>query len=443
MKKATRLTILAVCIILFFIFTPYIVLYSMGYRLDFANIKILATGGIYVRSYPQADQIIIDSKIDGKPGMFLNAFFVQNLAPQNHTLLVKKPGYFSYGKNVSVIENHVTKLENILLIKENLSFDLLAEKTDYFSLSSDKKYILVSEYSQESLALEYLQLSSPGLKKNYSVLLKNTEILDTTWADNSNIALIKIKNASDVSYYIFDPSSAKTVLAAVPYLDKNSTQIYFDGAQIYYVENQTLYYLKNTKVTALIKDIAAYKILDNKILALSSDGLLLEYDVLGKLLQNITTKKFLLYKNKSYKLSVEFQRTFLETNDSLYLFDPDKEAFADFYSPIENYEILFAPDGKNLILSNSNEIYLYSFEEKLYKKLFSGEKIKNCQWLNNDYIIFEDNKTIKISEIDYRGNINIVSLPPDNPSQIAFNRQDGKLYVLAEKQLIFSEKITQ
>ena len=94
----------------------------MGYRVDFINMEVLATGGIYVRSYPQANQIIIDSKIEGKPGMFLNAFFVQDLLPKNHTVLVKKTGYFDYQKNILVAENQVTKIENILLIKQNIFY---------------------------------------------------------------------------------------------------------------------------------------------------------------------------------------------------------------------------------------------------------------------------------------------------------------------------------
>ena len=48
----------------------------MGYRFDFEKMEITSTGGIYVRSFP-AQQIIIDSKIIEKPGIFSNATFTK------------------------------------------------------------------------------------------------------------------------------------------------------------------------------------------------------------------------------------------------------------------------------------------------------------------------------------------------------------------------------
>lgn len=457
MKKITRLIILSGCVVLFFIFAPYIVLYSMGYRVDFTNIKILATGGIYVRSYPQADQIIIDSKIEGKPGMFLNAFFIQDLIPENHTVLVKKVGYFDYQKNISVTENKVTKIEDILLINQNIIFDPIVEKANYFSVSSDNKNILVANTSVKSIDFAYFALSDPTERKEYSVPAQATKILDVKWSDDSKMALIKIQKTSNVLYYIFNPSKITQQALPLAYLDKNSQQISFnskDLTQLFYIENNTLYSLKNNKVTTVIKDIIAYKISDSGILWLSSDGFLNQSDILGVLIQKITTEKINLNANKNYKLNVISGKTFLEENDNLYILDEGTKAFDDFNSPISNYEILSSSDGKNLILGNDNEIYLYSFLDKKYEKIFSGSSIAGYQWLNNNYIIFTSDGQIKISEIDYRGNINIVSLPDslslsednnikNNPSQVFFNQSDGKIYILTENQLISSEKITQ
>ena len=65
MKKRTRLIIMLACVACFLVVAPILVFYSMGYRFDFAKMKITATGGIYVRTYPVADRILIDSKILG------------------------------------------------------------------------------------------------------------------------------------------------------------------------------------------------------------------------------------------------------------------------------------------------------------------------------------------------------------------------------------------
>jgi len=81
----------------------------------------------------------------------------------------------------------------------------------------------------------------------------------------------------------------------------------------------------------------------------------------------------------------------------------------------------------------------------------SPEKITDCVWLNNDYIIISSATNIIISEIDYRGNVNTVTLPQTttiagketdiSKPQIFFNRQDGKLYILANDILLSSEKL--
>ncbi|MCX6723390.1 MAG: hypothetical protein NT094_05015, partial [Candidatus Staskawiczbacteria bacterium] len=83
------------------------------------------------------------------------------------------------------------------------------------------------------------------------------------------------------------------------------------------------------------------------------------------------------------------------------------------------------------------------------------------QWVNNSYIIFTEGDLpaqagkIIISEIDYRGNINTVTLPqtitlPSDPNitiniknpEIYFNQQEGKIYLMTNNTLLSSDKIT-
>ena len=137
MTKKTRLIILLCCVVCFFVVAPILVAYSEGYRFDFEKMKIVATGGIYVRTFPSADKITIDGNISEKPGIFLNWIFVQSLLPKNHTVSIKKNGYYDYFKTLPVEENQVTKLENVLLIKKAIAFSNGApfgsDKIDYFS----------------------------------------------------------------------------------------------------------------------------------------------------------------------------------------------------------------------------------------------------------------------------------------------------------------------
>ncbi|OGZ62414.1 MAG: hypothetical protein A3C58_03210 [Candidatus Staskawiczbacteria bacterium RIFCSPHIGHO2_02_FULL_34_10] len=170
MTKKIRLIILAVCVLLFIIITPYVVLYSLGYRIDFENKKIVTTGGIYVRVLPQGSEVLIDSKINNKTGLFSNSVFVQNLLPKQHSVLIKKDGYYNYQKNLLVKENEVTKLEHVILFKKNILFEILADKNQ----SPFNQPVIEDKYIIKNSNLYY---SSAKENANITLLQKNTSII--------------------------------------------------------------------------------------------------------------------------------------------------------------------------------------------------------------------------------------------------------------------------
>ena len=297
MIKRVRFIILIVCVFLFFVITPYIIGYSLGYRIDFEQKKIVATGGIYLRAWPSPADVYIDSKIIDKTSLITNSVFTQNLLPKNHLVTVKKDGYFDYQKTLLVKEKEVTKLEHILLVKKDINFEALTDKTQ-----------------------------SPFAKQER----------------------FSIKNNN-----LYDNSSGKSVL--------------------------------------IIKNVIAFDVDQNNIYWVGKDNLLYKSDFSGK-----------------EKIKV----------------------FESFYSPIKNIKI--SPDRAKILFYNDYEIlfaYLSSPDsDKIFLNRFS-EKIGDCFWLNNDYVIFTLAGKIKISEIDNRNEINMAELPDIKPVKIYFDAQDKKLYI--------------
>ncbi len=361
MTKQIRLLILLVCVVCFFVIAPVLVLYSMGDRFDFEKVKITATGGIYVRTFPAADQIIIDSKAVQKPGIFSNSVFVQSLLPKDHAVLVKKTGYYDYLKTLPVKENQVTKIENVLLFKKNIHFQTIADQTQSPFLNQDK-------------------------------------------------FVIKTGNL----YYSNVPENSALT----------STQ----------------------KSTPIIKKLAAFTQQNNTIVWLGADGLLYRSDLASPsaVPAKLTAAPLKIIKTGTYKVITGANDIFVYNNGGLSRLNPTTKELDDSYSALKDLKV--SPDNKNVIFYNDNSIYvsllpLLSSSKNilLYK---SSEKIANCLWLNNDYIIFTAGNEIIISEIDYRGNINTVTLDPDVKSpEIYFNRQDGKIYILTGNILLSSERI--
>lgn len=184
MTKKTRLIILLICMVCFLLVAPYIILYSLGYRVDVMHFKILATGGIYVRTYPAADQVIIDSKDFEKPGLFSNSIFVQNLLPKEHSILIQKNGYYGYAKILPVVGKEVTKLENVFLFKKNIQFTLLANstKSPFLAANQPNQFVIKNNNlyyasTTQNGNLTAIQKATPIIKNLVAFTLSNNTII--------------------------------------------------------------------------------------------------------------------------------------------------------------------------------------------------------------------------------------------------------------------------
>ncbi|MCX6723388.1 MAG: PEGA domain-containing protein, partial [Candidatus Staskawiczbacteria bacterium] len=258
MTKKTRLMILLVCVVCFFVISPLLVAYSMGYRFDFDKMKVTETGGIYVRTFPAADQITIDSNISQKPGLFSNWIFVQSLMPKDHSVLVKKNRYYDYSKTIPVQEKEVTKLENILLIKTLIGFKSFAGQIDYFSTSLNNQNIITATANEKDITISYHPLTSNKPIEAFSIA-QTGKVSGIKWSNDSSKALIEIQSYNNNFYYLFDSAllaqitKTKPVIARLTYLDKKTTQVSFnpqDSQQLFFIKNNVLYSIKNNKTLA-------------------------------------------------------------------------------------------------------------------------------------------------------------------------------------------------
>jgi hypothetical protein len=466
MNKKARFIILLACVALFLIIAPYLAMYSMGYRLNFENWEVTATGGIYVSATPQASEIIIDSLNSKKLGMFSNSVFVQDLIPQAHTVLIKKDGYFDYQKTLDVIENEVTKLEKVILFKNTTQYDLGFEEVESFSISPDKKNILAEGTNTQSLDFYYFSAGSPETKTTYSLPLKYTSVLDVIWSQDSKKALIKTKSSAGAyAYYLLNFSSRIQTATPISYLNSKASLVDFnpqDSSQVFWLENNSLYSAKDAKTTAVAKNIIDYVFQNGNIVWLSTAGQLYQSDISGQnpnLLASWPVNKEYMGPDGT-KIEVIAGKIFISKEGYVYQYMPEEKGFKQLSltAGIANPTFLSSPNGKNMLYYDGSKVYLYAFEKSPYNKsdendikLFTapnGQTISDAFWLNDDYVIFESGNRNIISEIDFRGNINQVELQTSWPAntdssnpKIIFNQQDGKVYVLTGKSLYSSEKL--
>ena len=346
------------------------------------------------------------------------------------------------------------KLENVLLVKRSIEFHDIADKIGYFFVAPNKQNIITASAGTKNTTFNYSSLSTINQLQTPSATLPG-KLLDIKWSDDSSMALIEMQNQKNIFYYIFDTVLQKTEVAPLSYLDKNTQQISFNpqnSQELFFIKNNILYSEQNNNILPIINNADTYKISGNNIIWVSKDGLLYRSNITGELIKQLTIKNITADATQDYKIFVFSDKIFLQANDFLFLLNQDTKTLEDITPPETNYKILASLDNKNLVFQNADKIYLYSFEKEKYEKIFSGDNITNLQWLNNDYIIFTDGDKIIISEIDYRGNINAITLPQTvtisldeeiniKEPQIFFNHQDSKLYILTNNTLLLSEKL--
>ena len=106
---------------IFFISSPLLILYSLGYRYNFTTNNIEKNGAFYIKSYPKNANIYIDNVLNNKktPNQIVN------IKPANYKLKVIKSNYLPWEKELIIRKGETTFVENIVLfLKEQKKKEL-------------------------------------------------------------------------------------------------------------------------------------------------------------------------------------------------------------------------------------------------------------------------------------------------------------------------------
>jgi len=103
-------------VILFAIASIIIILFAQGWRFDFETLRIVKTGGIFIKTtVPDAKIYVSDEYIGSTAGILNYTKLVGDLAPKNYNLFIYKEGYYPWNKMVEVKNGLVTELFSVTL----------------------------------------------------------------------------------------------------------------------------------------------------------------------------------------------------------------------------------------------------------------------------------------------------------------------------------------
>jgi len=460
MKKKSRLILLVFCAILFLLIAPLALFYSQGYRFDFDEKKFVGTGGLYIRVSNTSAEIYLNGKFIRKTGFLSNTALIKNLLPKKHDVEIRKTDFWSWEKSLSIEEKKVTKIENVLLIRKDIPFSVLAQDLEDFLVSEDRKKILLKETTEEeNWFLEELLLES-GVKRKILTeedLIKLTqlpvEITDWKWDSPKNRVLLQITSGEKISYFLLDYTLQTPVLSKIDFLDEKTENISFNpenNNEFFYLKDQIMFKKdlqdKENAEQAFLNNLVTFKTTKDDIIWLSTSGFLFKTDYFGQTIEALNRKPFLVQKEKKYKIEIQNSELFLLENNDLYYLSAD----GDLEKIIEGVQRMkFSPDSQKAVYWNNHEIWILEFGSE-YKKVFLtrfSKKIGDCFWLTPYYLIFNVEEEIKISEIDNRDKLNIISLSNESlirneeSLRIFYNQLNKKLYVFNQEILFSSEPI--
>lgn len=140
MTRKIRRIIFYLFLIAFIILAPLIALYARGYTFDWEKKTIVATGGIYLKTYPSKAEIYINDNFKGKTNKF-----IRRLIPKIYEIRIIKDDYHPWQKELLVEPRLVVKAKDILLVPFNPKISLVAtESKAYLSFfeEPEEEYFL-------------------------------------------------------------------------------------------------------------------------------------------------------------------------------------------------------------------------------------------------------------------------------------------------------------
>ncbi len=432
---------------LFFTFVfvaPILVFYFQGYRVDFKNKRITQTGGLFLKAQPKHAEVYINDKLIKKTDFFFGSVLIENLLPKKYNVKLKKQGYFNWEKNLQIKEKEVTEARDIVLFPKNPNFSLLAKgvKALWFSPTGEK--IILKEENENHWELKLYDVNKnlkSHILKETDIAKEGADLFDLEFANGEKEIYLKVVIAEQLKEFILDINNIPPLLKEI---EKTSTESELKTST-----------LKESKP----KNIIASAENEGNVYYLENTGNLYKTDSSFSFEEKLTESTFPLKQETEYKLYIFSDFIFLKENQTLFLFNKKTKTFEKFFEGIK--DIKLSPDFKKLAYFSEYEIKILFLEKRATQpKREKGEsiflirlsdKIKNVFWITPDYLIFDTENRIKITEIDNRDRLNIIdltefsSLCPDckqeMQKEIFFNSNNKKLYVLAGENLWASKKL--
>lgn len=459
MTPKIRLILFIALASLFFITAPSAYFYSQGYRVDFKGRKIVKTGALYFKIAPKAAGVNI-KKIDGdsskalskKTDAIFGTLYIDNLLPGKYNIDVAKEGFLSWSKALEIRENEATEAKSIILIADDIKFDLLSKDVNAAYLSPDGKRLILERIANDTWSLSLLDVQRNLQTK---IAEKNGEFYGLAWSEDSQRCLLETAALERIRFYVWESQRADEELVSLDFLGNDVEKVAFlanEENKVLFLKNSQLHqadYAKGEISPSISSGVFDYKVSGGKIYILNTQGVVSVTDASFKAFNTMNSKLFEIKNETAYELLVFGPNIFISDSTALYFLSDESNEFEKILDAKSRVKI--SPDRQKAAAFSENEIWVLFLEEKIdqphklkNEKMFLtrfSEKINDVSWLSSNYIVFNSGNVIKAAEIDDRDYLQIWDIFEFANPKIFLSSEYKKIFVLSNKNFYFSGEI--
>jgi len=261
---------LVAVVISFFLAVPIVIYYAIGYSFDFEQWKLIKTGILLIYTNPNGVQIFIDgNQKNASPAR------IRFLLPKTYNLELKKDGYISWKKSVTVSAQQITHLN----AKDSEIYLFLQEPETTLIATSTQPLILMDPTSRQPVAtssFDFLE-KNPSVFENSFVMVDSSlyriiegEInlieqgIDNAYWENDN-GLLLYANRNNI--WLLDPSTgekgdlierSQQVIVHPQYNSKTNQIFYLQEGNILTIEAGALFDKNITKIIDVESNITEF-----------------------------------------------------------------------------------------------------------------------------------------------------------------------------------------
>lgn len=428
MTKKTRDWLFGIFVFLFVIITITLSLYATGYRLNLTwplrlNKVLVKTGTLTLNTTPEGATVLINSEnkinsifpLINSQKILFTPVKIKNLLPGNYVVSFNLTGYWPYEKELRVIPEQTTFLEDVILFKKSVPLNIFKTKIQDISYSVNGTYAWLKDEAEIVNIKTGLSTTKINLKK-INWVNGGKQILE-----GSKLLNLETGNIQDYKNLIGEVEEA---------------QLSDNGDFMVYLTNNNL---------------AALDIISKSTTLIPASGLILNYGISGNILLitvSFPEKTELKSFNLKSKIFLSSSELLTSKNFSLNQDNPKNPILVDnehkiiyllqangqnplIKNIIRGVSVFKWLDGNKLAYTLESEIYIYDLTQNksnLVTRL--SEKINSLSWSTNNFLIYATKNVIGTINLVNNGNDVMILWQGNNISSLHFDEKTGVIYFL-------------